>query len=82
MERDERDAEMANRGAVAGYRVLIALLVVLLLVLGFAPVALTVQLTPFVVGNLLVVLILGSAIVAFTTQLFGYHASRPEAWDA
>lgn len=81
MDRDERDAEMASRGAHAGYRVLIGLLVVLLLVLGFAPVVVTEQLNPFVIGNLLVVLILASVLAAFTTQLLGYQASRPEACD-
>lgn len=81
MDRDERDAEMANRGARVGYRVLIGLLVILLLVLGFAPVVVTGQMSPFVIGNLLVVLILGSGLAAFTTQLLGYSASRPEASD-
>ncbi|WP_162997995.1 hypothetical protein [Brevundimonas lutea] len=82
MDRDERDAEMANRGARAGYGGLIGLLVVLLLTLGFAPVVVTERLTPFVIGNLLVVLILISGVVAFTTQLQGYWgASRPEDSD-
>lgn len=82
MDRDERDADMANRGARAGYRTLIGLLVVLLLVLGFAPVALTEQLNPFVVGNLLIVLILTSGLATFATQLLGYWAaSPPEARD-
>lgn len=82
MDRDERDAEMANRGAHAGYRVLIGLLVVVLLTLGFAPVAVTQSLNPFVIGNLLVVLILTSGVAAFITQLTGYWAaSRPEPSD-
>lgn len=79
MDRDERDGEMANRGARVGYRVLIGLLVVLLLILGFAPVAVTERMSPFVIGNLLVVLILGSGLTAFATQVLGYVASRPSA---
>lgn len=82
MDRDERDAEMANRGAHAGYRVLVGLLVILLLVLGFAPVGMTEQLNLFAIGNLLVVLILASGLAASTTQLLGYWAaSRPEPSD-
>lgn len=82
MDRDERDAEMADRGAHAGYRVLVGMLLILLLVLGFAPVGLTEQLNPFAIGNLLVVLILTSGLAAFTTQLLGYWAaSRPEPSD-
>jgi len=82
MDRDERDAEMANRGAHAGYRALVGLLVVLLLTLGFAPVVVTEQLNPFLLGNLMVVLILASGVAAFTTQLLGYWSlSRPEASD-
>ena len=81
MDRDERDGQMADRGARVGYRVLIGLLVGLLLLLGFAPVGVTEALSPFVIGNLLVVLILASGIAAFTTQLLGYLASRPEASD-
>lgn len=81
MDRDERDAEMANRGAHAGYRVLIGLLAILLLGLGFAPIAVTERMTPFVIGNVLVVLILASGLAAFATQLRGYAASRPGARD-
>lgn len=82
MDRDERDAEMANRGAHAGFRVLIGLLVILLLVLGFAPVSVTERLSTFVVGNLLVALILFSLLTAFVTQLLGYWAaSRPGEAD-
>ena len=82
MDRDERDADMANRGAHVGYRVLVGLLIVLLLVLGFAPFPATEALTLFVLGNLLVVLILISGLAAFAVQLAGYWAaSRPEATD-
>lgn len=82
MDRDERDAEMANRGAHAGFRVLIGLLMILLLVLGFAPVPVTERLNTFVIGNLLVVLILASLLTASATQLLGYWAaSRPERSD-
>lgn len=82
MDRDERDAEMANRGAHAGYRVLMGLLVILLLVLGFAPVPVTERLSAFVLGNLLVAVILFSLVTAFVAQLLGYWAaSRPERAD-
>jgi formate hydrogenlyase subunit 3/multisubunit Na+/H+ antiporter MnhD subunit len=82
MDRDERDAEMANRGAHAGFRALIGLLVVLLIVLGFAPASVTERLNAFVIGNLLVALILFSLLTAFVTQLLGYWAaSRPEQAD-
>ena len=83
MDRDERDQEMANRGAHAGFRVLVGLLMVLLLVLGFAPVAVTETLNAFLLSNLLVVLILAGGLAAYATQLIGYWAaSRPEAADA
>ena len=60
----------------------VGLLVVLLLTLGFAPVVVTEQLNPFLLGNLMVVLILASGVAAFTTQLLGYWSlSRPEASD-
>ena len=82
MERDERDANMANRGAHAGFRVLIGLLITLLLTLGFAPVSVTEPLNAFVIGNLLVVLIMVSLLIAFATQSLGYWAaSRPESSD-
>ena len=82
MDRDERDAAMANRGARTGYGVLITLLVGLLMTLGFAPVVVTERLGPFVLGNLLVVLILTSGVTAFLAQLVGYWAaSRPERAD-
>ncbi|WP_428152395.1 hypothetical protein [Brevundimonas sp.] len=78
MQRDERDREMAARGAHVGFRTLIALLLVLLLVLGFAPVVVTETLTPFVIGNLLVVLIQVGLLASFVAQLTGYWAAaRP-----
>ncbi len=82
MARDERDREMAARGAHAGFRALIALLIVLLLTLGFAPVVVTEQLTPFVLGNVLIVLIQLGVLTACVTQLVGYWAaSRPGLAD-
>lgn len=82
MQRDERDREMAARGAHAGFRTLVGLLIMLLLTLGFAPVAVTETLTPFVIGNLLVVVILLGVLARCLTQLVGYwNATRPERVD-
>lgn len=78
MDRDERDRQMADRGAHVGYGVLTGLLVVLLMVLGFAPPPVISLLGPFVLGNLLVVLILLAALAKYAAQLVGYWAaSRP-----
>lgn len=82
MQRDERDREMAAYGAHAGFRTLVGLLIMLLLTLGFAPVAVTETLTPFVIGNLLVVVILLGVLAGCLTQLVGYwNATRPERVD-
>lgn len=78
MEWDERDREMAARGAHVGYATLTGLLIVLLLTLGFAPPPIQDQLPPFVLGNVLVVLILVAALAKHVAQLFGYWvAARP-----
>ncbi|WP_428156520.1 hypothetical protein [Brevundimonas sp.] len=82
MQRDERDREMAAQGAHVGLRTLIALLIVLLVTLGFAPVAMTELLTPFVIGNLLVVIIQFGLLAGFVAQLIGYwEAARPDHAD-
>lgn len=82
MLRDERDREMADRGAHVGFRLLIGLLVVLLLILGFAPVPVTEGLTPFVLGNVLVLMIELGLLGAYAVQLVGYWAaSRPDGRD-
>ncbi|MGV8928280.1 MAG: hypothetical protein ACOH1E_00880 [Brevundimonas sp.] len=78
MEKDERDREMAARGAHVGHATLTALLIVLLFTLGFAPPSVLERLQPFVLGNLLVVLILLAALAKHATQLVGYWAAtRP-----
>ena len=78
MEKDERDREMAARGAHVGYATLTVLLVVLLFTLGFAPPPVLERLPPFVLGNLLVVLLLLAALAKHMTQLVGYWAAaRP-----
>lgn len=77
MVKDERDREIAGRGAHVGYAALTALLVVLLLTLGFAPPPVVERLQPFVLGNVLVVLILLAALAKHATQLLGYWATRP-----
>lgn len=82
MQRDERDREMAAHGAHTGFRTLVGLLIMLLLTLGFAPVAVSETLTPFVIGNLLVVVILLGVLAGCLTQLVGYwNATRPERVD-
>lgn len=78
MEKDERDREMAARGAHVGYAALTVLLIALLLTLGFAPPPVQDRLHPFVLGNVLVVLILLAALAKHVTQLIGYWAAaRP-----
>lgn len=82
MQRDERDREMAARGAHVGFRTLISLLIGLLLVLGFAPVVITETITPFVIGNLLMVIIQFGLLAGFIAQLIGYWAAaRPDNAD-
>lgn len=78
MESDERDRQIAARGAHVGHATLTALLVVLLLTLGFGPPPVLERLQPFVLGNLLVVLILLAALAKHATKLVGYRAAaRP-----
>ncbi|MBU1385885.1 MAG: hypothetical protein KKE52_09065 [Alphaproteobacteria bacterium] len=77
MVKDERDREIAARGAHVGHATLTGLLVVLLLTLGFAPPPVVDQLQPFVLGNVLVVLILLATLAKHATQLAGYWAARP-----
>lgn len=79
MEQDERDREMAARGVHVGYVAFIVLLVGLLMTLGFGPAAVVERLSPFVLGNVLVVAILLAALARHAAQLVGYGAaSRPE----
>lgn len=76
--RDERDTEMANLGARTGYWALTLSLVVASVGMGFAPVAVQERLTPFVIGNILIVLILLGGLAYATAQLVGYWAAaRP-----
>jgi hypothetical protein len=78
MEKDERDREMAARGAQSGHATLIALLVALALTLGFAPARVLDRLHPFALGNLLVALLMLAALVNHATRLVGYWAvARP-----
>ncbi|MDP1618823.1 hypothetical protein [Phenylobacterium sp.] len=79
MEQDERDREMATRGVHVGYTTFIVLLIGLLLTLGFAPPVVVERLSPFVLGNVLVVVILLASLARHGTQLIGYRdAARPE----
>lgn len=82
MEKDERDREMAARGARVGYATLTALLIVLLLTLGFAPPPVLERLQPFVLGNVLVVLIMVAALAKHGAQLAGYWAAAQPGDDA
>lgn len=78
MEKDERDREMAARGAHVGHATLTALLIILSLTLGFAPPPVLERLSPFVLGNLLLVLIMLGGLAKHATQLVGYWAAaRP-----
>jgi len=73
-ERDERDQTIAARGLRAGYAALILLLVLLLLYLGFAPLALRQALTHWILTNLLIGLIVASFLAMHCVQLLGYAA--------
>ena len=78
MNRDERDREMVNRGARAGFVAMTVLLIALLLTLGFAPPPVLDQFDPFTLGNVLVVVILLALLIRYAAQLTGYwQASRP-----
>ena len=83
MDRDERDREMANRGARAGFATMMTLQIVLLTGLGFAPPKMLDRIDPFAVGNALVVIILLALLARYAAQLNGYwQASRPDPDDA
>jgi len=71
-ERDERDQAIAARGVRAGYAALIALLIILLLHLGFAPPDLRQALTHWILANLLSGLIVASVLAMHFVQLLGY----------
>lgn len=76
--RDERDREMDSLGARTGFWTLTLLLVLASLGIGFAPEAAQARLTPFVIGNILIVLVLVGGLAWATGQLVGYWAaSRP-----
>lgn len=78
--RDERDAEIDGLGARTGYWALTLSLVIASVAMGFAPVAVQERLTPFVIGNILIVLVLVGGLAWATAQLVGYWAaSRPPA---
>lgn len=81
--RDERDAQMANLGAHVGFWALTILLAAASLGMGFAPVVVQERLTPFVIGNILIVLILLGGLAYATAQLVGYWAdARPGSGDS
>ena len=82
MEKDERDREMAARGAHVGHAILTVLLIVLSLTLGFAPPPVLERLSPFVLGNLLLVLIMLGGLAKHATQLVGYWAAARPGDDA
>ena len=80
--RDERDAQIDYLGARVGFWSLFALLVIASAALGFAPAAWQGRLTPFVIGNLLIVLLLLGALAYSTAQLIGYWADARPGEDA
>ena len=82
MEKDERDREMAARGAHVGHAILTVLLIALSLTLGFAPPPVLERLSPFVLGNLLLVLIMLGGLAKHATQLVGYWAAARPGDDA
>lgn len=78
-ERDERDDRIDARGTRWGYGILIALLVVLLLYMGFAPRPWQSALTHWILANALIALILVSFVARQCVQLSGYAQDR--SWD-
>jgi hypothetical protein len=77
--RDERDAEMDRIGTRTGYWTLTGALIVASVAMGFAPVAVQERLTPFVIGNILIVLVLLGGLAYATGQLVGYwRAALPD----
>jgi len=70
--RDERDREIDALGARVGFWTLLGLLAVASPLIGLAPVAIQERLTPFVIGNILIVLLLLGALAYSTAQLVGY----------
>lgn len=80
-ERDERDAAIAAQGLKAGYTTLIALLLALSFLLGFAPPDVLAPFTHFFIGNLLIALIVISALAHYGVQLLGYSQDACAARD-
>lgn len=80
--RDERDSEMANLGARTGFWALTGSLAIASVGMGFAPVAVQERLTPFVIGNILIVLILLGGLAYAAAQLVGYWAAARPPLDA
>ncbi len=76
-ERDERDDRIDARGTRWGYGVLIALLVALLLYMGFAPRTWQTALTHWLLANALIAVIMASFVARQCVQLIGYIRDRP-----
>ncbi len=76
---DERDRAIAALGNRAGYASLIALLVALLLALGFAPRPFLARATHWLLANVLVMLILLSALARQAAMLLAYWRGASES---
>lgn len=70
--RDERDREIDALGARVGFWSLFALILIASAVLGFVPRGWQDHLTPFVIGNALIVLLLLGALAYSAAQLIAY----------
>lgn len=75
---DERDAQIATRGLRAGYGTLTALLVVLILALGFASVM--ARVSQFMLAHLLIASLILAALTQYAVQLHAYWRDRRAAW--
>ena len=73
VKQDERDRAIAARAANAGYWALVAMIVVLLLILGFAPRHILAPLTHQVLAHVLIEILVAATLVQSAVQLIGYR---------
>jgi hypothetical protein len=76
--RDERDRAIDEAAQRAGYNSLVALLLVFLLALGFAPKPVMARFTHWLIANTLLDLIMLACLVQFVAQLTAYWRSARE----
>ena len=72
LQHDERDRAISSVGTKAGYYALIALLILFLFSLGFAPPHLMQRFTHWLIANILVTLIMLSSLAQYIAQLICY----------